>query len=102
MLRRLPCSTLFPYTTLFRSEYRVHQGRLTTRLVDVLAGLRVLNGLGGKQFVADRYGDESQRLLAVPAGDELLSSDEHTSELQSQIHLVCRPLLANKTTFLVL
>ncbi|WP_405058709.1 ABC transporter ATP-binding protein/permease [Kribbella sp. NBC_01505] len=44
-------------------EYRVHQGRLTTRLVDVLAGLRVLNGLGGKAFMADRYGEQSQRLV---------------------------------------
>ncbi|MFC6159117.1 ABC transporter transmembrane domain-containing protein [Kribbella jiaozuonensis] len=44
-------------------EYRVHQGRLTIRLVDVLAGLRVLNGLGGKQFVAERYQDQSQRLV---------------------------------------
>ncbi|MFK4085390.1 ABC transporter ATP-binding protein [Kribbella sp. NPDC020789] len=44
-------------------EYRSHQGRLTTRLVDVLAGLRVLNGLGGKTFVADRYGEQSQRLV---------------------------------------
>ncbi|MFG1909736.1 ABC transporter ATP-binding protein [Kribbella sp. NPDC048928] len=43
--------------------YRVHQGSLTTRLVDVLAGLRVLNGLGGKTFVAERYGEESQRLV---------------------------------------
>ncbi|MGZ0145689.1 ABC transporter transmembrane domain-containing protein [Kribbella sp. WER1] len=43
--------------------YRVHQGRLTTRLVDVLAGLRVLNGLGGKAFVAERYGRESQGLI---------------------------------------
>ncbi|WP_238174040.1 ABC transporter transmembrane domain-containing protein [Kribbella kalugense] len=44
-------------------EYRVHQGRLTTRLIDVLAGLRVLNGLGGKTFVAERYDDQSQRLV---------------------------------------
>ncbi|MFF0343168.1 ABC transporter ATP-binding protein [Kribbella sp. NPDC004875] len=44
-------------------EYRVHQGRLTTRLVDVLAGLRVLNGLGGKTFVAERYADQSQTLV---------------------------------------
>jgi ABC-type multidrug transport system fused ATPase/permease subunit len=44
-------------------EYRVHQGRLTTRLVDVLAGLRVLNGLGGKTFVAERYEQQSQRLV---------------------------------------
>ncbi|MGW7684752.1 ABC transporter transmembrane domain-containing protein [Kribbella sp. NPDC054772] len=44
-------------------EYRVHQGRLTTRLVDVLAGLRVLNGLGGKTFVAERYAEQSQTLV---------------------------------------
>lgn len=44
-------------------EYRVHQGRLTTRLVDVLAGLRVLNGLGGKAFVAERYEQQSQGLV---------------------------------------
>ncbi|MEU8222372.1 ABC transporter ATP-binding protein [Kribbella sp. NPDC048915] len=44
-------------------EYRSHQGRLTTRLVDALAGLRVLNGLGGKAFVAERYDEQSQRLV---------------------------------------
>lgn len=38
------------------TDYRVHQGQLTTRLVDVLSGLRVLNGLGGKQIAAERYG----------------------------------------------
>ncbi|WP_427893167.1 ABC transporter ATP-binding protein [Kribbella sp. GL6] len=43
--------------------YRVHQGRLTTRLVDILGGLRVLNGLGGKAFVAERYGRGSQALI---------------------------------------
>ncbi|HWD77569.1 MAG TPA: ABC transporter ATP-binding protein [Kribbella sp.] len=43
--------------------YRAHQGSLTTRLVDVLAGLRVLNGLGGKTFVAERYERESQNLV---------------------------------------
>jgi ABC-type bacteriocin/lantibiotic exporter with double-glycine peptidase domain len=44
-------------------DYRIHQGRLTTRLVDALAGLRVLNGLGGKTFVAERYELQSQRLV---------------------------------------
>ncbi|HZX05458.1 ABC transporter ATP-binding protein [Kribbella sp.] len=43
--------------------YRVHQGELTTRLVDILGGLRVLNGLGGKAVVAERYERESQRLI---------------------------------------
>ncbi|MFF0267990.1 ABC transporter ATP-binding protein [Kribbella sp. NPDC004536] len=45
------------------STYRAHQGSLTTRLVDVLAGLRVLNGLGGKTYVAQRYERESQSLV---------------------------------------
>ncbi|GAA3465351.1 ABC transporter ATP-binding protein [Saccharothrix longispora] len=44
-------------------DYRVHQGRLTTRLVDVLGGLRVLNGLGGKEFAAERYGRQSRELV---------------------------------------
>ena len=44
-------------------EYRAYQGRLTTRLVDVLAGLRVLNGLDGKAFVAERYEQQSQGLV---------------------------------------
>lgn len=46
-------------------DYRRHQGRLTTRLVDVLAGLRVLNGLGGKAFVAERYEEQSQGLVEL-------------------------------------
>lgn len=44
-------------------EYRKHQGTLTMRLVDVLAGLRVVNGLGGKANVAERYGEQSQALV---------------------------------------
>jgi ABC-type bacteriocin/lantibiotic exporter with double-glycine peptidase domain len=46
------------------TDYRVHQGKLTTRLVDVLSGLRVLNGLGGKQIAAERYGRQSRELVA--------------------------------------
>lgn len=44
-------------------DYRVHQGRLTTRLVDILSGLRVLNGLGGKEFMAERYQRQSRELV---------------------------------------
>ncbi|MEU4807150.1 ABC transporter ATP-binding protein [Actinosynnema sp. NPDC023587] len=43
--------------------YRLHQGLLTARLVDVLGGLRVLNGLGGKETVTERYGRESAELV---------------------------------------
>src|SRR5262245_63856268 len=68
MIRRPPRSTLFPYTTLFRSQHR---------------------------FFAD-LGDG--QLAPVPAGalDPVLRSEEHTSELQSLRHLVCRLLLEKK------
>src|SRR2546422_5768095 len=68
MIRRPPRSTLFPYTTLFRSLDRVLQA------VD-LAGVRA------------RHDEE----VAAPA-----RSEEHTSELQSRLHLVCRLLLEKK------
>src|SRR2546429_2090738 len=67
MIRRPPRSTLFPYTTLFRS-HGTHGG--------------------------DR--DESARVAVLGAGFE--RSEEHTSELQSRLHLVCRLLLEKKKT----
>src|SRR2546422_5012999 len=92
MIRRPPRSTLFPYTTLFRS------------VVQVLAEPARLHVA---QQVAVRRGDEPHihRDLARPAqaterlGLELqpkLRSEEHTSELQSRLHLVCRLLLEKK------
>src|SRR5258708_23071200 len=75
MIRRPPRSTLFPYTTLFRSR----PGRLLRRADrDVPSPLRV------------RGPDASS-----PAG-RALRSEEHTSELQSPDHLVCRLLLEKK------
>src|SRR2546429_6947883 len=71
MIRRPPRSTLFPYTTLFRSRIDPHQDR----------------------------GDVVESTMAVGFGDELvhlLRSEEHTSELQSRLHLVCRLLLEKK------
>src|SRR2546430_11128977 len=72
MIRRPPRSTLFPYTTLFRS-----------RLLARLRGWPVVDGL--LPFAA-----ESARR------DGLTRSEEHTSELQSQSNLVCRLLLEKK------
>src|SRR3712207_8601580 len=83
MIRRPPRSTLFPYTTLFRSH------RLQHRLpVVVQAPVGVL---GGRDAPGDR-----EHLLA--GGDVVLDvrSEEHTSELQSRQYLVCRLLLEKK------
>src|SRR2546430_4498747 len=94
MIRRPPRSTLFPYTTLFRSHWRAPP-------------LTILS------FRSERE-NESQR--ALPVGNAVpiparppsqlrrgplgavssARSEEHTSELQSQSNFVCRPLLANK------
>src|SRR5690348_17356679 len=90
MPRRPPRSTLFPYTTLFRStradlvhRYSFNDGAGTLTATDSVGGLSwsaTLNGnaaLDGRQLVLDR-------------------SEEHTSELQSPVHLVCRLLLEKK------
>src|SRR3989442_4568263 len=73
MIRRPPRSTLFPYTTLFRSDPGGVRGHGLVRLG---------GGLGG-------------------SGDRALArrSEEHTSELQSRPHLVCRLLLEKKNTY---
>src|SRR2546430_8596684 len=76
MIRRPPRSTLFPYTTLFRSRLRPPRG---------VARRRGARGPGVPES-------------GVPAGDERPEgrSEEHTSELQSQSNLVCRLLLEKK------
>src|SRR2546422_1967266 len=73
MIRRPPRSTLFPYTTLFRS---------------VLDARRVLED--GVELVHDA------RRTLEGGGKRELRSEEHTSELQSRLHLVCRLLLEKK------
>src|SRR6266487_4708971 len=78
MIRRPPRSTLFPYTTLFRSERRRH------------GQLRRL----GHRHVHPHGHTRDRR----PRRRLLLRSEEHTSELQSPVHLVCRLLLEKKKT----
>src|SRR2546429_5216745 len=80
MIRRPPRSTLFPYTTLFRSRATGGQ-RLTSRLV---------------RFDAPRAGDDHVDAAIRGASDGVRRSEEHTSELQSRLHLVCRLLLEKK------
>src|SRR3712207_8253915 len=89
MIRRPPRSTLFPYTTLFRS-HAGDRGMPLAHLLDDLSGLRTF--LPIEVCVV--------RLAAMhpaPAGrPPLQRSEEHTSELQSRQYLVCRLLLENK------
>src|SRR5690554_7541274 len=82
MLRRPPRSTLFPYTTLFRSAGPPHPAERRRRL------LRRRHRKVPRLLRAARVPDRLQ------AGG--LRSEEHTSELQSRPHLVCRLLLEKK------
>src|SRR3989442_2627247 len=77
MIRRPPRSTLFPYTTLFRS----------------LRVLRLLLGRSDARLFGPRDTTSSAQSFAA------LRSEEHTSELQSRPHLVCRLLLEKKKSW---
>src|SRR3712207_8008142 len=94
MIRRPPRSTLFPYTTLFRSD---------------LVGLEVRGGDGGRREGAAGEGGHGQQDgggdagheggaadTGVPGQGRAKRSEEHTSELQSRQYLVCRLLLEKK------
>src|SRR3712207_8721066 len=86
MIRRPPRSTLFPYTTLFRSDPLGEEPARDER-EDLRGGavepLRVVH-------------DERQRLLFRRSRHQRQRSEEHTSELQSRQYLVCRLLLEKK------
>src|SRR3712207_7380116 len=84
MIRRPPRSTLFPYTTLFRSYPA--RGHTLTKLYP---GVReTLSVLPGRKSTATTKGTPTTRTI--------LRSEEHTSELQSRQYLVCRLLLEKK------
>src|SRR2546426_8570121 len=85
MIRRPPRSTLFPYTTLFRSRIAERRGSRTRPS----GAVRAPGGRGGEWRV-DRLP------AAAGAGRGRRRSEEHTSELQSPCNLVCRLLLEKK------
>src|SRR5687768_18252019 len=89
MKRRPPRSTLFPYTTLFRSIVDVEIGADLVR--DQSAVLQIHAPL----FVDVHTQQKPPPLLPVL---DVHRSEEHTSELQSRLHLVCRLLLEKKKT----
>src|SRR3712207_8169916 len=93
MIRRPPRSTLFPYTTLFRSASLDglvdRRGIVTVHLDGLPAERREL----GVEWIETRV-----RLAGAAEALEVVRSEEHTSELQSRQYLVCRLLLEKKTT----
>src|SRR2546429_4987045 len=87
MIRRPPRSTLFPYTTLFRSVWALFGGAV------YVLGAAVAAAELRWPAVA-RQAPLATGIVLVAAG--WLRSEEHTSELQSRLHLVCRLLLEKK------
>src|SRR2546430_12488522 len=90
MIRRPPRSTLFPYTTLFRSRLRADAGPSFAQAISV----------PGLSLIAE-HKRRSPSAGAIPDGVALgqgiaARSGEHTSELHSQSKIVCRPLLGKK------
>src|SRR3989442_4472899 len=98
MIRRPPRSTLFPYTTLFRSDrFRIFELRqfpdMVLLLVDDDHSVRRIY-LDGRQHPAGLSNTWMGHSIGKYEGDT--RSEEHTSELQSRPHLVCRLLLEKK------
>src|SRR5687767_15412477 len=99
MLRRPPRSTLFPYTTLFRSDPRSgrtgDRSRPHDRRASCASGHRQLH----RAEVARRADEAAKQRMTVARGRTelgVIRSEEHTSELQSLAYLVCRLLLEKK------
>src|SRR5689334_23973392 len=96
MIRPPPRSTLFPYTTLFRSVRFSVTTRIDTKI------RTACDGIAEDQWIDIRYpqavwDEEEQRWISdAQIAETEYRSEEHTSELQSQFHLVCRLLLEKK------
>src|SRR2546429_3646163 len=88
MIRRPPRSTLFPYTTLFRSVLGTRNSGMVKMTSGFMCQPGSKTGAGGMSFWSPFY---------IPPLTH--RSEEHTSELQSRLHLVCRLLLEKKKTY---
>src|SRR3712207_8574758 len=96
MIRRPPRSTLFPYTTLFRSEGNTSISRSLNEALSMAEG-EFVGSLGHRDELAPDALFEVVKLLQEhPEAGLVYRSEEHTSELQSRQYLVCRLLLEKK------
>src|SRR5258705_9044378 len=97
MIRRPPRSTLFPYTTLFRSSTRASIPNEASRADP---GAEVDRNESETASIGCSRSRTAPRRLSLPGSRRRTRSEEHTSELQSLRHLVCRLLLEKKKTSL--
>src|SRR2546430_7546278 len=102
MIRRPPRSTLFPYTTLFRSYLHLYDDSVLDWHLENGTALKVQqktkypwNGVGDITITPEKP-VEFTLYLRIPGWSDHTRSEEHTSELQSQSNLVCRLLLEKK------
>src|SRR3712207_7212267 len=94
MIRRPPRSTLFPYTTLFRSALELHSALLAASRATAGDHRRLQDAI---DLMIDAGDDgEAFNRADVRFHHDLVRSEEHTSELQSRQYLVCRLLLEKK------
>src|SRR2546422_3023104 len=91
MIRRPPRSTLFPYTTLFRSPLNFTIGITNVTSATEGEGTRIYKWPIDKKHVQQNNGNDFAWFRLAE-----MRSEEHTSELQSRLHLVCRLLLEKK------
>src|SRR5258708_21450400 len=98
MIRRPPRSTLFPYTSLFRSLWSAD-----VHVADRIRGVHHAAATGRVAAAVSDGGSDGRSLLDAGGADSWKErSEEHTSELQSPDHLVCRLLLEKKKKNLTL
>src|SRR2546422_7791226 len=94
MIRRPPRSTLFPYTTLFRSPRRPVGLAEVTAVGERLRAVEYPNIIEAQKTARENV--FAFDVFAIYPPGEVDRSEEHTSELQSRLHLVCRLLLEKK------
>src|SRR5687768_17803684 len=97
MILHPPISTLFPYTTLFRSELRKIPGMDDVPVMFISSSqspdiVRRSHEAGAAYYLRKPFDPE----VLIELVNKALRSEEHTSELQSRLHLVCRLLLEKK------
>src|SRR5690349_23982365 len=96
MIRRPPRSTLFPYTTLFRSSSRGHLSNSSVKQIPVSGPPMGWSSWNSFAVSVDSDIVVRQAKALVASGLKEVRSEEHTSELQSRRDLVCRLLLEKK------